>query len=69
MIKKPAKIQESDDEDEKVIREVQSAIKVKPRVIPSEAVQPNKNLLLKAMADAQRSIAQTPKVGKEVKVS
>lgn len=54
------------EEEEQVIREVPSSIKVKPRVIPSDAVQPNKNLLLKAVAEAQRSVAQTPKVGKEV---
>lgn len=57
------------EEEEQVVREVQSSIKVKPRVIPSDAVQPNKNLLLKAVAEAQRSVAQTPKVGKEVLLS
>ncbi|CAH1123953.1 unnamed protein product [Ceutorhynchus assimilis] len=49
------------EEEEKQVA-VPSLIKVKPRVIPRKA-QPNKNLLMKAIADAQRSIAQTPKVG------
>lgn len=44
-------------------REVQSVIKVKPRVLPPNAKQANKNLLLKAVAEAQRSVAQTPQVG------
>lgn len=69
VVKRPeAAIKASEDEDEAVVREVQSLIKVKPRVLPKNVAQPNKNLLLKAMADAQRSIAQTPNVGKEVKV-
>ncbi|XP_076252799.1 nuclear polyadenosine RNA-binding 2 isoform X1 [Rhynchophorus ferrugineus] len=63
------KSEESDDDGEEamVVREVQSLIKVKPRVIPTDAPQPNKNLLLKAVAEAQRSIAQTPIVGNNVK--
>nr|XP_022919135.1 zinc finger CCCH domain-containing protein 14 [Onthophagus taurus] len=44
-------------------KEVPSVVKVKPRVIPPNAPQANKNLLLKAVADAQRSIAQTPSIG------
>ncbi|ERL84993.1 hypothetical protein D910_02416 [Dendroctonus ponderosae] len=68
VVKRPeAASKASEEEDETVVREVQSLIKVKPRVLPSNVAQPNKNLLLKAMADAQRSIAQTPNVGKEVK--
>lgn len=64
--KAPPEPVNDNEEEEQVVREVQSSIKVKPRVIPSDAVQPNKNLLLKAVAEAQRSVAQTPKVGKEV---
>jgi hypothetical protein len=48
-------------------REVPSMVKIKPRVIPHDAPQANKNLLLKAVAEAQRSIAQTPQVGNNVK--
>lgn len=50
-------------------REVASVVKIKPRVIPSDVPQPNKNLLLKAVAEAQRSVAQTPLVGSNSKVS
>lgn len=50
-------------------REVSSVIKVKPRVIPPAAKQANKNLLLKAVAEAQKSIAQTPAVGNTLKVT
>ncbi|XP_975630.1 zinc finger CCCH domain-containing protein 14 isoform X2 [Tribolium castaneum] len=42
-------------------REVPSVVKIKPRVIPPDAPQANKNLLLKAVAEAQKSIAQAPK--------
>ncbi|XP_050299484.1 zinc finger CCCH domain-containing protein 14 isoform X2 [Anthonomus grandis grandis] len=63
---KRAAPQKSDSEEEPTVREVRSAIKVKPRVLPVGCAQPNKNLLLKAVADAQRSVAQTPTVGKEV---
>lgn len=52
-----------------VHREVPSVIKVKPRVLPPPNNQANKNLLLKAVAEAQRSIAQTPVVGTNSKVS
>lgn len=47
-------------------REVKSVVQVKPRVIPSNSPQPNKNLLLKAMAEAQKSIEQAlkPKISK-----
>ncbi|XP_066245599.1 zinc finger CCCH domain-containing protein 14 isoform X4 [Euwallacea similis] len=66
VVKKPPPTHKSDEEEQKlVVRDVQSAIKIKPRVIPSYVVQPNKTLLLKAVADAQRSVAQTPKVGKD----
>ncbi|XP_066145048.1 zinc finger CCCH domain-containing protein 14 isoform X3 [Euwallacea fornicatus] len=66
VVKKPPPANKSDEEEQKlVVRDVQSAIKIKPRVIPSYVVQPNKTLLLKAVADAQRSVAQTPKVGKD----
>lgn len=50
-------------------REVASVVKIKPRIIPSDVPQPNKNLLLKAVAEAQRSVAQTPLVGSNSKVS
>lgn len=56
-------------EEEPVQREVQSVVKIKPRVIPPATKQANKNLLLKAVAEAQRSIAQTPSVGNTLKVS
>ncbi|KAJ8966860.1 hypothetical protein NQ314_003254 [Rhamnusium bicolor] len=59
--------EEPEPEDELKTREVRSMVQVKPRVIPSGAPQPNKNLLLKAVAEAQRSVAQTPKVGSHLK--
>ncbi|KAL1505412.1 hypothetical protein ABEB36_004984 [Hypothenemus hampei] len=65
VIKKP--VPQEPEVEEKVVREVQSAIKVKPRVLPPNVVQPNKNLLLKAVAEAQKSVAQTPRVGKEIR--
>ncbi|KAI4463571.1 zinc finger ccch domain-containing protein 14 [Holotrichia oblita] len=58
----PKKPVESDEEDIPP-KEVPSMVKVKPRVIPTNTPQANKNLLLKAVAEAQRSIAQTPAVG------
>ncbi|XP_044749183.1 zinc finger CCCH domain-containing protein 14 [Coccinella septempunctata] len=50
-------------------REVVSVVKVKPRVLPPNVQQANKNLLLKAVADAQKSIAQSKPVGKNLKVN
>ena len=61
--------QEVDSVIEETIKEVPSVIKVKPRVIPPNTQQANKNLLLKAVAEAQKSIAQTPSVGNNTKVS
>lgn len=57
--------EESDSELEKKVKKkgVASVIKLKPRVLPPASRQANKNLLLKAVAEAQRSIAQTPAVG------
>lgn len=49
-------------------REVVSVVKVKPRILPPNVQQANKNLLLKAVADAQKSIAQYQFVAKEHKV-
>lgn len=60
--------EESELEDELKTREVRSMVQVRPRVIPSGTPQPNKNLLLKAVAEAQRSVAQTPHVGSLIKV-
>ncbi|KAK5643358.1 hypothetical protein RI129_007203 [Pyrocoelia pectoralis] len=57
----------SESEDETVNKEVLSVIKVKPRVLPPTNNQANKNLLLKAVAEAQRSVAQTPIVGNNAK--
>lgn len=48
---------------------VPSVVKVKPRVIPPGTKQANKNLLLKAVAEAQRSVTQTPSVGNNLKVN
>lgn len=48
---------------------VPSVVKVKPRVIPPGTKQANKNLLLKAVAEAQRSVSQTPAVGNNLKVN
>ncbi|KAJ8945431.1 hypothetical protein NQ318_009887 [Aromia moschata] len=59
----PKEPEESEPEDELKTREVRSMVQVKPRIIPSGTPQPNKNLLLKAVAEAQKSVAQTPKVG------
>lgn len=50
-------------------KEVPSVVKVKPRVLPPGTKQANKNLLLKAVAEAQRSVTQTPPVGNNFKVS
>lgn len=47
---------------------VPSVVKVKPRVLPPGTKQANKNLLLKAVAEAQRSVTQTPSVGNNLKV-
>ncbi|KAL3265442.1 hypothetical protein HHI36_009645 [Cryptolaemus montrouzieri] len=44
-------------------REVVSVVKVKPRILPPNIQQANKNLLLKAVADAQKSVAQSKSVG------
>ncbi|XP_060530224.1 zinc finger CCCH domain-containing protein 14 isoform X2 [Cylas formicarius] len=66
----PLKTADDDDDDEEdgdIVREVPSLIRVKPRVIPADVPQPNKKLLLKAVADAQRSVAQTPTVGSTLK--
>lgn len=60
--------EEPEPEDELKTREVRSMVQVKPRVIPSGTPQPNKNLLLKAVAEAQRSVAQTRHVGSLKKV-
>ncbi|KAB0799475.1 hypothetical protein PPYR_07355 [Photinus pyralis] len=57
----------SESEDETVNKEVLSVIKVKPRVLPPSNSLANKNLLLKAVAEAQRSVAQTPMVGSNSK--
>ncbi|KAG5870483.1 hypothetical protein JTB14_001677 [Gonioctena quinquepunctata] len=51
--------EELDSEDELKMRKVRSMVQVKPRVMPSDAQQPNKNLLLKAVAEAHRSVAQS----------
>lgn len=48
-------------------REVPSMVKIKPRVIPHDAPQATKNLLLKAVAEAQRSVAQAVSVGNTLK--
>lgn len=48
---------------------VPSVVKVKPRVIPPGTKQANKTLLLKAVAEAQRSVTQTPSVGNNLKVN
>ncbi|XP_018571607.1 zinc finger CCCH domain-containing protein 14 [Anoplophora glabripennis] len=58
---------EPEPENELKTREVRSMVQVKPRIIPSGTPQPNKNLLLKAVAEAQRSVAQTPHVGSHSK--
>ncbi|CAG9819601.1 unnamed protein product [Phaedon cochleariae] len=53
----------SEPEDELKTREVRSMVQVKPRVLPADSQQPNKNLLLKAVAEAHRSVAQAARVG------
>ncbi|KAF5282079.1 hypothetical protein FQA39_LY00604 [Lamprigera yunnana] len=58
---------EVESDEEVIIKDVPSAIKVKPRTIPPLNNQANKNLLLKAVAEAQRSVAQTPIVGSNIK--
>lgn len=46
-------------------REVKSIVQVKPRVIPGDIPQPNKNLLLKAIAEAQKSMVQASKTNNQ----
>ncbi|KAJ8913035.1 hypothetical protein NQ315_002051 [Exocentrus adspersus] len=58
---------EPEPEDELKTRDVRSMVQVKPRVIPSGASQPSKNLLLKAVAEAQRSVAQAAHMGTYMK--
>lgn len=48
--------------DELKLREVRSMVQVKPRVISSGAPQPNKNLLLKAVEEAHRSVSQSTNI-------
>nr|CAI5868797.1 unnamed protein product [Callosobruchus analis] len=58
----PQKDPEPEHENELKTREVRSVVQVKPRVI-SNVTQPNKNLLLKAVAEAHRSVALSMKSG------
>ncbi|VEN48355.1 unnamed protein product [Callosobruchus maculatus] len=58
----PQKDPEPEHENELKTREVRSVVQVKPRVIPN-VTQPNKNLLLKAVAEAHRSVALSMKSG------
>lgn len=65
--------EEQSDLDELNKRGVKSVVYVKPRVIPTGAPQPSKNLLLKAVAEAQQSIIQasrmkTHRVSKELEI-
>lgn len=62
----PPVVEEVEEPEEKVVKEVPSVVKVKPRMLPPNAKQANKTLLLRAVADAQRSVAQTPNVGNNV---
>lgn len=55
--------EEPEVENELKTKEVRSMVQVKPRVIPPDAPQPNKTLLLKAVAEAHRSVAQAINVG------
>lgn len=67
----PNKEKQKEEVDDDLVvksKEVPSSIKVKPRVLPPSTKQANKNLLLKAVAEAHRSIAQTPLVGTNAKV-
>lgn len=64
--KEPTLNEEEEDNEQHVAKEVASVVKVKPRILPPNAKQANKTLLLKAVADAQRSIAQTPNVGNNI---
>lgn len=66
----PVKNQQEEEKEEEVLnKEVPSVIKVKPRTIPPNVKQANKNLLLKAVAEAQKSLASAPSVGNSIKVS
>lgn len=53
-----------EDEEGLNSKNVASVVKIKPRVLPEKTKQANPNLLFKAVADAQRSVCQTPEVGK-----
>ncbi|CAG9859716.1 unnamed protein product [Phyllotreta striolata] len=57
----PEKPPVENEEDELKTREVRSMVRVKPRILPSNATQPNKALLLKAVEEAHRSVSQTTK--------
>ncbi|XP_056642255.1 zinc finger CCCH domain-containing protein 14 [Diorhabda sublineata] len=51
-------LEDPDIEDELKTREVRSMVQVKPRVLPPITIQPNKNLLLKAVAEANKSVTE-----------
>ena len=51
---------QDDEEDGRNGNVVASVVKVKPRPKMSAAAQPPRNLLLRAMADAHRSVAKAP---------
>ncbi|CAG9826711.1 unnamed protein product [Diabrotica balteata] len=51
--------EEPEIEDELRTRAVRSMVKVKPRSLPAISSQPNKNLLLKAVAEANKSVSET----------
>uniref|UniRef100_A0A6P7FJY4 Zinc finger CCCH domain-containing protein 14 n=1 Tax=Diabrotica virgifera virgifera TaxID=50390 RepID=A0A6P7FJY4_DIAVI len=50
--------EEPETEDELRSRAVRSMVKVKPRTLPAVSSQPNKNLLLKAVAEANKSVSE-----------
>ncbi|XP_057670821.1 zinc finger CCCH domain-containing protein 14 [Diorhabda carinulata] len=52
------RLEDPDIEDELKTREVRSMVQVKPRVLPPITIQPNKNLLLKAVAEANKSVTE-----------
>lgn len=51
-------LDEPEIQDELKTREVRSMVQVKPRVLPPITIQPSKNLLLKAVAEANKSVTE-----------
>ena len=62
-LNKDSKLKEEEEYDptNPAVGSVASVVRVKPRPKVPAALQANKNLILKAMAEAQKSVASAPK--------